>query len=63
MKHRFTSVLGEFVGPIIFMVFVGYVLTRTTELKVIPLIGCLILGFVVGVFNVWRLMKRIGGEK
>lgn len=61
--HKFSSVLGEFVGPIIFMGLCGYGITHLTSWKVLPLIICLILGFVVGVFNVWRVMKRIGSSK
>lgn len=61
--YRFSSVLGEFVGPIIFMGLCGYVITQLSSFKVAPIIICLILGFVVGLFNVWRLMKRMGSDK
>jgi F0F1-type ATP synthase assembly protein I len=58
MQKSFVTV-GEIVAPIVFMMFIGYQLGKYIDQMVVSIVICMIVGFIVAVFNVWKLMKRL----
>lgn len=58
--YKFTSLIGDFVGPVVFMLFVGYQTGKYSGKMVLSIIVCIVIGFVVALLNVWKTMKKLG---
>ncbi|MCP5322732.1 MAG: hypothetical protein H6492_01835 [Candidatus Paracaedibacteraceae bacterium] len=60
---KFTFLIGDFIGPIVFMLFVGYQIGKYSEKMALSIVVCVLIGFVVALLNVWKIMKKIGSKK
>jgi predicted membrane protein len=58
--HKFSITIGEIVAPVVFMVFIGYHAGKYWDQMVVFLTSSLIIGFIVALFNIWKLMKKLG---
>ena len=57
--NKFPTAVGDIVAPIVFMLFVGYQAGKYLDKLAISMAIGLLLGFVVAMFNVWKLMKKL----
>lgn len=62
MQKSFIAI-GEVVAPIVFMVFIGYQVGNYTDKMALSIIVGIIIGFIVAMFNIWKLMKRLSCKK
>ncbi len=60
MRKNVAAHIGDVVAPIIFMVFIGYQVGQYFDKMMLSILVSLVIGFVVAIFNVWKLMKRMG---
>lgn len=60
---KFTFLIGDFIGPVVFMLFVGYQIGKYSEKMALSIVVCVLIGFVVALLNVWKIMKKIGSKK
>jgi F0F1-type ATP synthase assembly protein I len=54
-----SSAVGDIVAPIVFMLFVGYQVGKYLENLAISMAIGVLVGFIVALFNVWKLMKKL----
>lgn len=57
------DMLGEVVAPILFMVLVGYFVGDYIGSRALSILGALILGFCVSLYNVWKRLKQLERKK
>lgn len=57
--NKLSTAIGDIVAPVIFMLFVGYHLGKYLDKLAISLAAGLLIGFIVALFNVWKLMKKM----
>lgn len=58
--NKFSGAIGDFVAPIIFMGFVGYVIGKYSGRMALSIVICVLLGFMAALVNMWKLMKKLG---
>jgi F0F1-type ATP synthase assembly protein I len=54
-----SAIIGDVVAPIILMVFVGYHVGKYLDKMAASISMGLLIGFVVAVFNVWKVFKKM----
>lgn len=57
--NKLSTAVGDIVAPIIFMLFVGYQIGAYLDKRAISIAIGLLMGFIVALFNVWKLMKKL----
>ncbi|MBH1989711.1 MAG: AtpZ/AtpI family protein [Alphaproteobacteria bacterium] len=57
--NKLSTAVGDIVAPIVFMVFVGYQVGQYLDKLAISMAIGLLVGFIVALFNVWKLMKKL----
>lgn len=57
---KFPAAVGDILAPILFMIFVGYQAGKYFDKMGVCIATGLLTGFVVAMFNIWKLMKKLG---
>ncbi len=57
---KFPAAAGDILAPLLFMIFVGYQAGKYFDKMGVCITIGLLIGFVVALFNVWKLMKKLG---
>jgi Mn2+/Fe2+ NRAMP family transporter len=57
---KFPAAVGDILAPILFMIFVGYQAGKYFDKMGGCIAAGLLIGFVVAMFNMWKLMKKLG---
>lgn len=57
---KFSAAAGDVLAPILFMIFVGYQAGKYFDKIGLSIAIGLLIGFVVAMYNVWKLMKKLG---